>query len=152
MNRILLVDDQAHVLRVIKLSLERSGYEVDTASGGDAALAMLKGMAGGAHAIRPGKFDVVIADIDMPGMNGIQFCEAMHRDFPTSAPLLFLTGSGKEKQLTGQLANALANYPGTEFLQKPMSLNWLLSRLDEYAGCAGEAGESGEKFARVALG
>ena len=58
LKRILLVDDQAHVLRVIKLSLDRNGFEVDTALSGDTALAMLK--SAGAHASDNRHYDCLL--------------------------------------------------------------------------------------------
>lgn len=127
MKRILLVDDQAHVLRVIKLSLDRLGFEVDTALSGDIALAMMRPGAA-RRAGRPGTYDVLITDVDMPGMNGMQLCEAVRRDMPSNFPLLFVVGE-REDPLAARWAGKFGD---AELLEKPMSLLELVSRLDEH--------------------
>lgn len=121
MKKILLVDDQAHVLRVIKLSLDRNGYEVDTALNGEIALRMMNET----------EYDVLIADCDMPGMNGLELCEAVHREFDQAAPLIFLSAP----EMSSDLTSWTARFPHTEFLEKPMSLRWLVARLNEFFGC-----------------
>jgi len=80
LNRILLVDDQAHVLRVIKLSLDRNGFEVDTALSAEIALDMLQQ---GAFESNP--YDVVITDMDMPVMDGRELADCINRRFNESA-------------------------------------------------------------------
>ena len=128
LKRILLVDDQAHVLRVIKLSLDRNGFEVDTALSGDTALAMLK--SAGAHASDNRHYDVLITDADMPGMNGMALCESVYREFSHGSPLMFIVGEDGDTSLS----EWAGKHRGTELLEKPISLGWLVSRLDEHFG------------------
>ena len=125
MKRILLVDDQAHVLRVIKLSLDRNGFEVDTALSGEIALKML----------REASYNVVITDIDMPNLNGQDLCEAIQREFAGDAPLCMLVVAESD-QIPEEW---LASIKMTELVEKPMSLRWLVSRLNEYFGHFGKA-------------
>lgn len=117
------------MLRVIKLSLDRNGFEVDTALSGDTALTMLK-TSGDVRANNSCPYDVLIADADMPGMNGMDLCEAVHREFPDNPPLMFIVGEDGDKSLS----DWVANHRGTELLEKPISLRWLVSRLNEYFG------------------
>ena len=125
LKRILLVDDQAHVLRVIKLSLDRNGFEVDTALSAEIALEMLQQ---GALEVNP--YDVVITDMDMPVMDGQQLADCINRNFETDAPLIFLVGEDSDQQL----AEWAEKQASTEIVEKPMSLRWLVSRLNGYFG------------------
>lgn len=120
MKRILLVDDEAHVLRVIKLSLDRNGFEVDTALSAEIALKML----------RETEFDVVITDIDMPVMNGKELCETVARDFGADAPFAVVVTNAIDEEAK----QWVANLSKTELVEKPMSLRWLVARLNEYFG------------------
>lgn len=120
MKSILLVDDQAHVLRVVKLSLDRNGFEVDTALGGSVALQMMQERS----------YDVVITASDMPSMTGKQLCESIQRDFSQALPLVFVLINDDSAQET-VWSNPM---PMTELVEKPMSLRWLVARLNEYFG------------------
>jgi len=125
LNRILLVDDQAHVLRVIKLSLDRNGFEVDTALSAEIALDMLQ-----QGKLDTNPYDVVITDMDMPVMDGQQLANCINRRFEGQAPLIFLVGEESDQQL----AEWAESQTSTEIVEKPMSLRWLVSRLNGYFG------------------
>lgn len=120
MKRILLVDNQAHVLRVMKLSLDRNGYEVDTALSADVALRML----------RETKYDVLIADNGLTKIDGQQLIDTISDQFKSRAPEMFL--------VTEQDAKALEQWSltvdRTECLEKPISLRYLVGRLNELFG------------------
>lgn len=120
MKRILLVDNQAHVLRVMKLSLDRNGYEVDTALSPDVALGML----------RENKYDVLIADSGLEKMDGQQLIDTVTDQFKSTAPAMFL--------ITEQDSVALEAWSdgveGVECLEKPISLRYLVGRLNELLG------------------
>jgi len=128
--RILLIDDQAHVLRVIKLSLDRNGFDVDTADSGDTAVSMLRTSANGKGKLRQSAYDVIITDADMPGMHGTELCEAILRDFNDNPPLMFIVGDSADRQL----AEWAARRPAIEVLEQPMSLAHLMDRIDEHFG------------------
>jgi two-component system KDP operon response regulator KdpE len=66
-GRILIVDDDPQIRRVLKVTLSGQGFEVDDAKNGDAALEKLRGA----------RFDLVLLDINMPGMNGLEVCRAV---------------------------------------------------------------------------
>ncbi len=128
MKRILLVDDEAHVLRVIKLNLERNGFAVETALSGEIALSLLKNYTDDAGV--SSNFDIVIADVDMPVMSGCELAQYIHRDFGTESPVVFLLGEDSHSDLPEILKSAQQ----TEFVEKPMSLRWLVSRINDYFG------------------
>jgi two-component system, OmpR family, alkaline phosphatase synthesis response regulator PhoP len=84
-QRILVVDDEAHIVQVLSLKLRNAGYEVITAVDGEEAFEL-------ATKQPP---DLVITDFQMPYMTGLELCRAM-RDQPSTAnvPVLMLTARG----------------------------------------------------------
>jgi len=82
--KVLLVDDLAYNIRVLRAIFQNAGYEVETASDGQAAL----------DAVRERRPDFIITDILMPRLDGFQLCRAIKAD-PALAtiPVIFYTGS-----------------------------------------------------------
>jgi CheY-like chemotaxis protein len=117
-KRVLVADDQAHVIRVVKLKLEHSGYAVDTAKNGLEALEKL----------RRDRYDVLITDMEMPRMDGQALCNAMHAELTDGVPLTLIV-TGKTDEPLRQWASSL---PNTRFLEKPLSLRSLTTYLSEY--------------------
>jgi len=66
-GRILVVDDDPQIRRVLKVTLSGQGFEVDDAKNGEVALDKL----------RESRFDLVLLDINMPGMSGLDVCRAI---------------------------------------------------------------------------
>jgi two-component system KDP operon response regulator KdpE len=66
-GRILVVDDDPQIRRVMRMTLTGQGYEVDDAKEGEAAL----------NKLREGRFDLVLLDMNMPGMGGLETCSAI---------------------------------------------------------------------------
>jgi DNA-binding response OmpR family regulator len=115
---IMIVDDEAHVIRVLRLMLERAGYMVVSANDGNEALAKLALQ-------RP---DAMISDIQMAGMNGRDLCRATRERFPGETFLIMVMTSmtaAEERSWVRDLANV-------EFLEKPLSPRQLVARLDAY--------------------
>jgi CheY-like chemotaxis protein len=71
-HHILVVDDEPTVARAIKMLLEHDGHTVETADGGEAALAILE------H----GKFDLIITDYSMQGMKGVELAALIKQRLP----------------------------------------------------------------------
>lgn len=80
-GHILLVDDEAALVRAYRRILEGAGYAVDTATGGDEAI----------ETFRRGGIDVVLTDITMPGMDGMALLRAVRRHDP-DVPVVLATG------------------------------------------------------------
>lgn len=114
----MIVDDEAHVIRVLRLMLERAGYTVISANDGNEALGKLA-------ARRP---DVMISDIQMAGMNGRDLCRIARERYPDEPFLILvmtsMTASG-ERSWVRSLASV-------EFLEKPLSPRQLVARLAAY--------------------
>lgn len=118
MKRILIADDQRHVLRVLSQSLERDGYLVESALDGEMALQRL----------REQPPDVLITDIDMPRMNGEELCRRIREEMPQRDFRIYVMTSRTESEHRAW-AGAMDNL---EFFEKPVSLRRLSSLLFEY--------------------
>ncbi len=84
MPRILVVDDEEQVRRVLRLVLERAGYEVDAAADGNEAVAVFD----------PARHDVVITDIVMPEKEGIETIQEL-RQKSTGVRIIAISGGGR---------------------------------------------------------
>jgi CheY-like chemotaxis protein len=118
MKRILLVEDEAHVVRLMSMALERAGYVVDSAAHGEEALEYFQ------HQIP----DVLITDIDMPRMTGRDLCVRLNADMPDREFLIVVITARTE--IEHREWSRLI--PNLEFLEKPISVRKLVSRLNEY--------------------
>ena len=123
-SKILVVDDDADIRNVLRLLLQEE-YSVAEAADGEAAIEYMR-----THV----DVDLVILDVMMPGLSGIEVCDRI-REF-SNAPVLFLTAKSAEK-------DRLAAYRsgGDDFLSKPFSgaellakTGSLLRRYKEYRG------------------
>ena len=106
-SRILVVDDEPHIVQVVSLKLRNAGYEVITAADGEEALELAlsgtdvrsgadarSGMdaRSGADATAPA---LIITDLQMPYMTGLELCKALRRHAATaSIPVVMLTARG----------------------------------------------------------
>lgn len=121
--RILLVDDEPQMLRTSALMLEMDGHRVTSAGSGEDALARLpSGPSGGAL-----DYDVVLTDLGMPGMNGMQFVAAI-RGRGLRLPCVLVTGWGMELAPADVLATG-----AQAVLAKPFSAAQLRSTIAELA-------------------
>ncbi len=84
-HKILIVDDEEHILQVLSLKLRNCGYDIATAVDGEDAL----------HQVRANQPDLIISDVQMPYMNGLEFASALSNDCMTShIPVVILTARG----------------------------------------------------------
>ena len=115
MKKILIVDDHAPVIRVLKLGIEEAGYEVDTAANGSECLVkMCQELP-----------DFLVTDIDMPRMNGKELCQAIEKQFPDRTfPIVVLTSRTEmeHRDWTREIDNLA-------FMEKPVSVRRLLSHI-----------------------
>lgn len=114
---IMVVDDSASLRQVVKMALNGAGYTVIEAGDGKAALSLLDGR----------QINMVICDVNMPVMNGIEFVRAA-KQLPSYKfmPILMLTTeSQEEKKEQGKAAGARA------WMVKPFSPTQLLSAVSK---------------------
>lgn len=111
MQKIMIIDDEEDILNMLERYFRLNGYQVITAEGSEQALKKLNQQP-----------DLILLDINMPGMNGISLCESI-RDF-ISCPILFLTANAEEKdKIKGFGAG------GDDYIVKPFSVDELGARV-----------------------
>lgn len=121
--KILVVDDEAHIVQVVSLKLRNAGYEVMTAVDGEEAF----------EVARRALPDMVITDFQMPYMSGLDLCRSMAEYEPTSKiPVLMLTARGyalePQDLAIGNIRNVIA---------KPFSPRAVLAQVEAIlAECA----------------
>ena len=108
-NRILLVDDEQDIREVLNLSLSDLGYDVLEAENGENALRIFK-------EIQPA---IVLTDIKMPGMDGIELLQKVKRENPDTE-VIMITGHGDM-----ELAIESLKHEATDFITKPINVNVL---------------------------
>lgn len=94
MAKILIVDDDAHIVRVLSMWLDRHGYAVVTARNGGAALATLERE----------EIDVIISDMNMPFLDGVGLVKAVRAKGGPTIPILMLTARCDQERLNEQFA------------------------------------------------
>ncbi|HSH66071.1 MAG TPA: response regulator transcription factor [Bacteroidia bacterium] len=112
-KKILLVEDEEHLLKTMLLNLELEGYEVKTAIDGIDAL----------KKFRSTSFDLIILDVMLPELNGFDVCEEIRKE-NTRLPILFLTAKGTSSDKVKGLKLGADDY-----LTKPFNLEELLLRI-----------------------
>ena len=111
-KRIIVIDDEFQITRVLKRSLGAHRYDVRTASDGDAGLDLFRDF-------RP---DLVITDLSMPGMSGIDVCREIRKT--SSVPIILLSVRGEEQTKVEALDAGADDY-----ITKPFGMNELLARV-----------------------
>ena len=97
--RILVVEDEKHLNRIISEAVEDEGYSVDSCFNGQEALEFME----------CAKYDVMILDIMMPKLNGLDLVRRLRRDGDTT-PVLFLTARDSVADRVEMIENNLWNY------------------------------------------
>jgi CheY-like chemotaxis protein len=123
MKKIMLVDDEKHVLRIMRLSLERLGYHIETYNNGQDAC----------NALQNGQPDVLITDIQIPLLNGQELCSNITSAYPERAFLIIVLTSRTEPEYR-EWSSKIANL---QFLEKPVSMKRLIEMLDTYFNPSG---------------
>ncbi|MGH9472349.1 MAG: response regulator transcription factor [Terriglobales bacterium] len=111
-GRVLVVDDEPQIRRVMRTTLTAAGYEVLDARSGEEAL----------ERVREFRPDLVLLDINMPGMGGLAACRALRAD--TQAAIIVLTVRDAEADKVEAL-----DAGADDFIQKPYSTPELLARM-----------------------
>jgi two-component system KDP operon response regulator KdpE len=111
-SRILVVDDETQIARVLKTALSSQGYEVKTAADGESALDLAVDWIP----------DLIVTDLSMPGITGIELCRSV-RD-RSQVPIIVLSVRGEEKTKIEALDAGADDY-----VTKPFSVSELLARV-----------------------
>lgn len=114
-KHILVVDDEADLIELVTYNLRKEGYTVDSAPNGESALSK----------IRKGNYDLLILDLLLPGIQGIEICKILRNDpKTTNLPIIMLTAKGEEvDKILGLEMGA------DDYITKPFSTRELLARV-----------------------
>lgn len=114
MQKIMIIDDETDILHMLDRYFRLNGYSVITAEGAEEALKKLSQ-----------EPDLILLDINMPGMDGLSFCKSI-RDYVT-CPILFLTANTNDKdKIKGFSAG------GDDYIVKPFSVDELGARVSAH--------------------
>ncbi|MHC5108620.1 MAG: response regulator [Planctomycetota bacterium] len=122
MARILITDDDAHVVRIMSMWLARQGHEVLEARSGQAALDLLD-----QHEV-----DFIISDVNMPGMNGIEFLRATREQKNVGVPFLLISSRCDQRELR-EIVKPL----GARLYPKPFVPSKLVADIEEMLSSVG---------------
>src|SRR6201993_3155440 len=111
-KHILIVDDESQITRVLRTSLSTHGYDIRVANDGETALEILKDWTP----------DLVITDISMPNMDGLELCR--HLRTKSQVPIVVLSVKGEERTKVRALDAGADDY-----ITKPFGMNELLARV-----------------------
>jgi two-component system, OmpR family, KDP operon response regulator KdpE len=111
-RRILIVDDEPQITRVLRTSLDAHGYDLRVANDGDTALQIA----------RDWTPDLMITDLSMPVMDGLELCRRFRQK--SNAPIIVLSVKGEERTKV-QALDAGAD----DYVTKPFGINELLARV-----------------------
>jgi two-component system, OmpR family, alkaline phosphatase synthesis response regulator PhoP len=126
--KILVCDDERHIVRLIQVNLERQGYNVVTAYDGKEGLEKVK-------AEKP---DMVVLDVMMPYMDGFEVLKTLRRDPATEAlPVIMLTAKAQDKDVFEGY-----HYGADMYLTKPFHPMALVSFVERIAQSSSGGGDS----------
>ncbi len=115
-SKILIVDDEEHILLLVRAILEKEGFQIETAEDGKQGIAKVK-------AFKP---DLVLIDMMMPGMSGRELCEKLREDTETKdVRIVFLTVARFSE--TGK--DVLKKHDVKDYITKPFDNEDLVKRV-----------------------
>jgi two-component system KDP operon response regulator KdpE len=132
-GRVLIVDDELSIRRALRNTLQTMGFVVDDASTGEAALQL----------VHESRYDVVLLDINMPGIGGIQTCRDMRKSLPRLAILMLTVRESEDDKVTALDAGA------DDYITKPFSIRELAARLRAAVRRSAEAQADAEAVIQV---
>lgn len=114
MDKVLLVEDEVNIASFIKRGLEEFGYDVTVAYDGES----------GWNEIQNGVFNLLIFDIIMPKISGLELCQRYREQFGYTTPVLLLTALGTTQNIVDGL-----NAGADDYVVKPFSFKELQARI-----------------------
>lgn len=119
-RKVLVVDDEKHLVKIITFNLRQKGYETESACNGKECLEKVE-------SFRP---DLIILDVMMPIMSGYEVCEKMKGSDETRAiPIILLTAKGQELD-----RDKGEKFGADEYMTKPFSPRLLMSTVARLLG------------------
>ena len=125
MAKILIVEDEKQIVKLLKYNLEKEGYSTLLAADGDAGLALA----------RKSKPDLILLDLMLPKMDGLELCRILRRE--SEVPIIMLTAKKEEADRVVGLELGADDY-----LTKPFSVRELMARIKSVLRRSGEKGKN----------
>ena len=113
MSRVLLVEDDEHLAEGLAFNLRNNGYEVLSVETGEDAC----------HAVEQGRFDLILLDVMLPGINGVEVVRRIRRAGNTSPVLMLTARSRADEAVAGLDAGA------DDYITKPFDIKEVLARI-----------------------
>src|SRR3954463_1733201 len=111
-SKILIVDDEPQIRRVMRTALTGEGYIVEDANSGEKAL----------NVLRESRFDLVLLDMNMPGLSGMETCRQIRSESEVGIIMLTVRSTEADKV-------AALNAGADDYVTKPFSMPELLARI-----------------------
>lgn len=129
MKRILIVEDQQHIIELIRFNLEQEGYHVDEALDGEIGL----------EKIRQGGYDLVILDLMLPTMDGLTILKLLRQqpEFQKLSIIMLTAKSTEGDKVAGLEVGA------DDYVTKPFSVRELIARVKALLRRTDEGGQAG---------
>ncbi|KRA00487.1 MFS transporter [Mesorhizobium sp. Root157] len=121
MAKLLIVEDDESVRMFVGRTLERAGHQIDVAADGAQGLDLIDAASG--------RYDLVVSDIRMPEMDGIDMAKAAARLFPAMR-IMLMTGYAEQRERAEELDGIIL-----DVVQKPFTLAEIRSRVEAALSC-----------------
>jgi two-component system cell cycle response regulator CpdR len=121
MAKLLIVEDDESVRTLAARALERAGHMIDIAANGAQGLALIRAAQGG--------YDLIVSDIRMPEMDGIEMAKAAVSLFPATK-ILLMTGYADQRERAEELNGVIL-----DVVQKPFTLAEIRARVEQALAC-----------------
>ncbi len=116
MKKVLIAEDESAIREIISITLKRAGYEVTEACDGQQALDI--------YHSKNGEFDVVLLDIMMPNVDGLEVCKSLRNESSTVGIIMLTAKTQEMDKVSGLLMGA------DDYITKPFSPSELMARVD----------------------
>lgn len=114
-HKILVVDDEIHILELIKYNLESKGFLAITCENGEDAVNLVK---------EHKDIDLMVLDLMLPGINGLEVCKQIRESQYAKLPIIMLTAKGEENNKIQGL-----DVGADDYMTKPFSVGELMARI-----------------------
>lgn len=131
LKRILIIEDERPLAEAVQFSLEKEGYEVDIALDGERGWEMISG----------GGYDLILLDLMLPGVEGMEICRRVRSSGSTPVIMLTAKDSDVDKILGLEMG-------ADDYVTKPFNMRELLARVRAVLRRAGGEGEAAESRGR----
>lgn len=134
-QRILVVEDETDIAELLVYNLKREGYAVEAVTSGEAAL----------KSARANPPQMMLLDLMLPGMDGLEVCRALRRDAATeNLPIVMVTAKGEETDIVIGLELGADDY-----ITKPFSPKVLIARMRKILRREARSGEAAEEVIHI---